>query len=216
MPDAGFLQDQRGVPARGGETHLDGRRPQVVDQGDGGIIEPGAIAGDDLVEDRVLLVTQAADGLGARQIIRRTRRQVDAAGFEKRGDALVARPAVDVAPVVALVGELAKRLVSPLRTLPEIVVEHLLPSPRVDGRRAGDHAIHVEDRRIESPGALAPHPVECASGCGRDGGGGGGNSARLERIQFFVCRRHGVGGWKIQPRLEELKRGGARRRDSLE
>src|SRR5579859_8084271 len=46
-------------------------------------------------------------------------------------------------------GKFDKRLLVACRTVPKVVVKHLLPGLRVRGGCVGNDAVHIEDRRLK-------------------------------------------------------------------
>ena len=74
--------------------------------------------------------------------------KTDPARCEKVANAVEARLSIDVERVVGVEIERAK--VSPLRAVrSEILVEHLFPARGVQAGGVGDHAVEVEQDRIE-------------------------------------------------------------------
>ena len=75
--------------------------------------------------------------------------QLDAARREERAHAVVARLAVDVLVVVVARVERHEALAGAVRALAQVVVEHLLPRRGMDLRGLRQHAVEVEQARLD-------------------------------------------------------------------
>ena len=133
------------------------------DVADRALVDLDAVARDELEHEVVLAVAQAVDRLGARLVVGRAVREVDAARPEERADPVVARPAVDVLVVVRARVEGHERLAGALRALAQVVVEHLLPRGGMDLRGLREHAVEVEQARLDAVGQ-SQHAAETTRG----------------------------------------------------
>ena len=107
---AGDVEHHGGVLARRHEADPDPGVAQLVDQRDRGGERAHAVLAHLGVEEVVLAVAEPADGLPLRRVGRVAHRQLDAARGQEVADAVVARLAVDVEPVVGLEVERPERV----------------------------------------------------------------------------------------------------------
>ena len=164
LRQAGGIQHRRRVAGGGHDGDLGPPVGQVVEQLNRPRVRLHALVAEHGAEERVLPVAQAADRLGLRAVGRVAVGQGDAAGGQEGADAVVARLPVDVGEVVVLDVGLVDE--SPLG---EEVGEQLLPGPHVDLGGGGEHAVEIEQRRVE----IVPvhvdqaydHPEPRSAGC---------------------------------------------------
>ncbi len=152
--DAGGLQKLRGVAAGGHETNRGAAPAQPLDELDGAGEHFDALAFEQHREVVVLAPGQPVDGVGRGRIVIVAFGQEDVAGVEEGAYTVLAGPAVDVAAVVldpvegGGVDVVAQRQVAAGHFgAGEHVVEQPLPGDRMQRRRVGDDAVHVEDDR---------------------------------------------------------------------
>ena len=149
--EAGRVQDRAAVPARRDDGPAHPVPPQVADHLDGAGNDLHPLARQHFVEKGLLAVPEAADRLARRRVVGRTAGDGDAARGEEGAHAVVARPAIDEARVVARL-EAAKRLVARGRAPREIVVEEPGPGRGVQARGGRQHPVEVEqDRLVAGP-----------------------------------------------------------------
>jgi hypothetical protein len=135
VEDPGSLEDLAAV-RRG--RHDRAAQPGLLDGAhvpDRALVGAHPVARDDLLDQLVLAVTQAADLLVV---------DLDAARGEEAPHAVVAGQAVDVAVVVVMGVELPERLARALRALAQVLVEQLLPGRGVHRGGLRQHAVEVE------------------------------------------------------------------------
>ena len=123
--------------------------PQPADERDRCGEGLGAVVAEVGDEEAVLGVAEPADRLAVRWVARVTPGQRDVPGGKEAGDAVVARPAVDVAQVVGL-GESPERLTQAGRPLRQVLVEQPFPGGRVHAGGVGEHAVGVEHDRFQA------------------------------------------------------------------
>jgi Tfp pilus assembly protein PilO len=73
---------------------------------------------------------------------------VDIARSQKIANAVEARLPIHVKPVIGGEIERMKCFVSLIRSLPKIIIEHLLPARGMQAGRVSDHAVKVEQNRV--------------------------------------------------------------------
>ena len=100
----------------------------------------------------VLPVAEPAHRLAVHGIAQVALRERDPARLQEIPNAVVARLAIDVEPVVRIDVEGAKRLAGRRRAPLEERVEHLLPARRVYACSVRDDAVEIEEHRIEMIG----------------------------------------------------------------
>jgi hypothetical protein len=146
--EAGGLEHFLRVRARGDDRARQARLAHRLEVAHRALVRLDAVAPQEREHEVVLAVAQAVDGLGAGLVVGGAVGELDPARGEERTHAVVARLAVDVVGVV-VVGERRERVACALRALAQVVVEHLLPRLRVDGRRLRQHAVEVEQAGLD-------------------------------------------------------------------
>ena len=117
-----------------------------------------------LQHELVLAVAEAVDRARAGWVVGGALGQLDAPGLQEERGAVGARLAVDVVVVVGVAVEGLERRARRRRSGREEVVEHLLPRPRVDVGRLGEHAVEVEQAGGDRSVSRA-QPVSVPIGC---------------------------------------------------
>ena len=167
--EARRVQDGHGVLAGGHHGGLDPRVAQASYEPDRPVEHLDALLRQELAEQRVLAVAEAADRLALGRIVRLAFGQGDAARPEEIAHAVEPGFAVHVPEVVAFDVERPECLPRAGGAAYEERIEKPLPSGGVHGRRSCHHAVEVER------GA-----VEC---------GGIDDKAALDRLAKVVCHR---------------------------
>ncbi len=142
------IQHGTGVAAGRDQPGLHPRAAQPADQVDAACEHLDAVRLENLPEERVLAIAEAAHRLAVGRVGGIAARQVDPARAQKGRDPVVSGQPVDVRAVIRF-RELVEWLARALRPLAEIIVKQTLPRRRMHAGRAGHDAVQVEDRRIE-------------------------------------------------------------------
>jgi hypothetical protein len=144
------FEHHRAVLAGRDDGRAEAARTQLADQLERAVVGLDAALAKLGGEPLVLAVAQAAHRLGLRRVGARAARQRDAARGQEAGHAVVAGLAVDVPEIV--VGRVERHRCRAFTQGPlvQVVVEQPLPRRRVDARGPRDHAVQVEDHRIEA------------------------------------------------------------------
>src|SRR5215813_5708571 len=98
----------------------------------------------DFVDQVILAVSEAIHCFGLRRVARASLGEPDIARCEKVADAVVARLAIHVEPVVRGDVEGTEYFAYLRRTLPKVLVKHLFPTRRVNACGVGNHTVKVE------------------------------------------------------------------------
>ena len=148
LRDARRLEHRRAVVAGGHDRGLDLLRPQRAHQRDRRFIDLDAALLQVLQEILVLQIAQRVHALRVGTVVGRAERQFDPARLEKGCHAVVARLAVDVAPVVGVDVEGDEGFARLGGALLEKLVEQLFPGRGMHARGPGQHPVEVEQNRV--------------------------------------------------------------------
>ena len=141
-------EDRLAGPAR---RHDPGAHPvghQVSDHRHRARVDLDALRGEEVAEELLLAVAQAADRLPVERIVGHAVRKVDVPGGQEAANAVVARQAVHVERVVTRQRERNGRRSRAGRPSLQEVVEHPLPRPGVERGGRGQHPVEVEENRL--------------------------------------------------------------------
>ncbi len=141
------------------------RRRSCLDPGDRAGEGVDAVAGERVLDERLLAVADAVHGPLVRRAVRAALGRLDAAGAQEVAHAVVARLAVEQRDVVALEVEGRLRRARAGAPLGEHAVERLAPARLVQRGGRGEHAVEVEQDGVVAVGG--------------EGGAGHGKSIRI-------------------------------------
>ena len=142
---AGDLEHRARIAARRYQRRADAPIAQPPDERNGAVEDLDPILMQALVEILVLPIAEPTDRLAVGRVGRLAFRQGYAAGLQEALDAVVARLAVDITPVVAFAIERAQWLPRFRGALTEVLVEEALPACGVHPGGPCDDPIEVED-----------------------------------------------------------------------
>jgi hypothetical protein len=151
LRDAGCFEHLRAVAARGNDGGSHVLCAKRFDEAHGRLVALHAVGFERFHEVLVLALGEPLHGELVARVIARAEWKLDAARGEKGRDAVQARLAVYVAPVVGCDIERHERFACSRRTLREQLVEKLLPRRRVHARSVREDTIEIEQDRVEIP-----------------------------------------------------------------
>src|SRR5262249_32634411 len=153
----GGLQDSRAVLTRGDDGDFESMVAELMDELDASLVGLHPHSFDHLVDQIVLAVPQPAHCFGLWGVVQASLEKADIARGEKVANSVEARLAVHIEPVIGSEIKGAKCFAALRRTLVKVLIEHLLPTRRVQVGGVGYHTVEVKkDGVIFFAGDYAP------------------------------------------------------------